>query len=276
MADLIKGLDVSVIQGTIDFAKVAAEGVQFVICRCGVGNSGKDSTYDRNMANAKAAGLQVMAYHFVYPLPPQAGNPTRNPTAQAQLHAGYANGALAACDLEWPTQPDWAKWGCSAAQIGEWALEYLEAYESLTGIRPLVYTYPDFAHHVNLPPAIAGYPLWIASYASTPLIPAPWTDWALWQDTGGGGKLPNGAPVDTDKARDLSLWAPQMALPAPPVTILSPVEVAPPAPPVPDQGPSQVPPPAPVTVPVPAPVYNPNIFSLIAQILNGLFRKYLK
>lgn len=266
MADLIKGIDVSVIQGIVDFTKVAAEGVQFVVCRCGVGNSGKDSTYDRNMANAKAAGLQVMAYHFVYPLPPQAGNPSRDPHVQAKMHAGYANGALAACDLEWPTNVDWAKWGCSAAQIGEWALEYLQAYEGLTGVKPLVYTYPDFAHHVNLPPAIANYPLWIASYAPTPLIPAPWTDWAIWQDTGGGGKLPNGAPVDTDKVRDLSLWsvtAPSLTspLPAPPV-------FAPPVfiPPVETQLP-------PVPAPTPAPVSSPNIFSLIGQILSGLFKK---
>src|SRR5271155_5343428 len=132
MADLIKGLDVSVIQGVVDFAAVAATGVQFVICRCGVGNSGKDSTYDKNMTNAKAAGLQVMAYHFVYPLPSQAGNPTRDPAAQAKLHAGYANGALAACDLEWPTNVDWVKWGCSAAQIGEWTVAYLQAYQNIT------------------------------------------------------------------------------------------------------------------------------------------------
>ena len=267
MADLIKGLDVSVIQGIVDFTKVAAEGIQFVICRCGVGNSGKDSTYDKNMADAKAAGLQVMAYHFVYPLPPQAGNPTRAPAEQAKMHAGYANGALAACDLEWPTQPDWAKWGCSAAQIGEWALEYLQAYENLTGIKPLVYTYPDFAHHVNLPPAIASYPLWIASYAPTPLIPAPWTDWALWQDTGGGGKLPNGAPVDTDKARDLSLWNTTVTatpvvqpLPEPSVDVPPPVDVS-------------VPAPVPVSQPAPTPVSSSNIFTLIGSVLSGLFKK---
>lgn len=269
MADLIKGIDVSVIQGAIDFTKVAAEGIQFVICRCGVGNSGKDSTYDKNMAAAKAAGLQVMAYHFVYPLPPQAGNPSRAPAEQAKLHAGYANGALAACDLEWPTQPDWAKWGCTAAQIGEWALEYLQAYENLTGIKPLVYTYPDFAHHVSLPPAIANYPLWIASYEPKPTIPAPWTDWALWQDTGGGGKLPSGAPVDTDKARDLSLWNVTTAAP---VTL--PLPIDPPATtPLPVDPPAPVPAPQPPPAPAPAPTPSSNIFSIIGSVLSGLFKK---
>lgn len=265
MADLVKGLDVSVIQGVVDFAAVAATGVQFVICRCGVGNSGKDSTYDKNMANAKAVGLQVMAYHFVYPLPTIASEPLRDPTAQAKLHAGYANGALAACDLEWPTSADWAKWGCTAAQIGQWVVTYLAAYESLTGIKPLVYTYPNFAQQVNLPVEVANYPLWIASYDdATPLIPHPWTDWVLWQNTGGGGKLPNGAPVDTDVARDLSLWN---AAPVVPMPVATPDPVIVPIPmPTPD-------PVAPTPV-APTPAPKPSGLNLVWQIASGLFGKF--
>ena len=261
---MIKGIDVSIIQGSIDWNAVAASGIEFCIVRCGVGNSGIDSNYSKNVAAAQTAGLKVAAYHFVYPLPPQAGNPSRSPVAQAQMHAKAAGSvSVICCDLEWPTEIDWAKWGCSASQIGEWTLEYLQAYENLTGIKPLVYTYPDFARQVNLPASVGDYPLWIASYEPTPTIPAPWTNWEIWQDTGGGGKLPNGEPVDTDKVRDLSLW--QIAAPIAPVP-LAPVYIPP-----------SLPDPTPVPVPqspVPAaPAPSSNIFSIIGSVLSGLFKK---
>src|SRR5580698_10267130 len=209
MADLIKGIDISSLQGTIDFAAVAATGVQFVICRCGVGNNGKDSMYGQNMANAQAAGLQVAAYNFIFPLPTIPSEPLRDPVKQAKLHAGWTgNVSVVCCDLEWPATQDWAKWGCSAAQIVEWTLTYLQAYEAATGVRPIVYTYPYIAQSINLPASFAQtYKLWIASYEASPAIPAPWTDWVIWQNSGGTTtKLPNGSPVDTDFVKDLSLW----------------------------------------------------------------------
>lgn len=230
-----KGVDISVIQGTIDFVGLKASGVDFVICRCYVGNGGKDTMYDQNIANATAAGLLVAAYQFVYPLPTIPGQPLRDPVAQAKLHASAAGSVpVVCCDLEWPAQQDWAKWGCSAAQIATWVLTYLQAYEAETGIRPVIYTYPYFAEALKLPANFGtDYKLWIASYAtSTPLVPAPWTDWVLWQNSGGSEKLPNGVPVDTDLAKDLSLWNVAPVTTAAPVAAhapdpLPPVEVTP-------------------------------------------------
>ena len=235
---LIKGIDISTIQGNVDFAAVAATGVQFVICRCGVGNGGKDSLYDTNVAKATAAGLKVAAYHFVYPLPPNPTQPLRDPVQQAQLHAGWAGSTstvpVVCCDLEWPVPQDWAKWGCSAAQIVQWTITYLEAYEAATGVRPVVYTYPNFAQSIHLPPDFGQkYLLWIASYTSSPAIPAPWTDWVMWQNSGGTQHLPNGVAVDTDYAKDLSLWdvqAPAPVAPAPAPDPTPPVPVSDPDP----------------------------------------------
>lgn len=67
---LRKGVDVSAYQlNNIDWKKVAASGVEFAIVRVGYRtiNSGElmtDSCYARNLAGAKAAGLQVGAYFF--------------------------------------------------------------------------------------------------------------------------------------------------------------------------------------------------------------------
>lgn len=281
MTDLIKGIDISIIQGNIDFNAVAATGVKFVICRCGVGNGGIDTKYKQNIANARAAGLKVMAYHFVYPLPPLASQPLRDPKAQAKMHVDAAGGELAACDLEWPPPEQWAKWGCTAAQITQWTVEYLEAYEQLSGIRPIVYTYPYFAKAINLPDWFGQkYKLWIASYqAGHPFIPRPWTDWVLWQYSGGTGPeaqyLPGGVPVDGDRAKDLSLWdVAEPAAPPPPEPI--PVPEPPPDPVVPPTDPAPPPPPAPPSAPPVVPVpSNPNIFTVIWQIITGLYNKFV-
>jgi lysozyme len=256
MTDLIKGIDISIVQSKVDFQWVVNNGFKFVICRCGVGNSGIDSLYKQNIAEAKAVGLKVMAYHFVFPLPTTASQPLRDPKAQAKIHADAAGGELAACDLEWPSVQDWKKWGCSAAQIVQWTIDYLEAYEALTGIRPLVYTYPSFAQSVNLPDSFGQkYKLWIASYTAKPNIPKPWTDWVLWQDSGGDKqKLPNGIAVDTNKAKDLSLWDTQIVA-TPNIVASDPV------------------PPQPSPPPSPPVIANKNFFQLMFQVFSNLFGK---
>lgn len=66
---MLKGIDVSKYQGKIDFAKVKAAGIAFVIIRCGSGYGGKSNTdpyFEINYKNAKAAGLQVGTYFYAY------------------------------------------------------------------------------------------------------------------------------------------------------------------------------------------------------------------
>lgn len=61
----MKGIDVSGWQGEINFAKVKASGVEFVIIKAGYSTSTVD-TFERNYAAAKAAGLHVGAYWYSY------------------------------------------------------------------------------------------------------------------------------------------------------------------------------------------------------------------
>ena len=64
----MQGIDVSMFQGSIDFAKVKASGIDFVIIRAGYGReiSQKDPYFEKNYAGAKAAGLNVGAYWYSY------------------------------------------------------------------------------------------------------------------------------------------------------------------------------------------------------------------
>lgn len=64
----MKGIDVSQWNGVIDFTKVKAAGVGFVIIRAGYGKfiSQKDPYFERNYTAAKATGLKVGAYWYSY------------------------------------------------------------------------------------------------------------------------------------------------------------------------------------------------------------------
>lgn len=63
----IKGIDISHWNGDIDFNKVKAAGIQFVIIKAGGSDRGfyTDSKFKENYEKAKAAGLFVGAYYFV-------------------------------------------------------------------------------------------------------------------------------------------------------------------------------------------------------------------
>lgn len=62
---MFEGIDVSEIQGNIDFKKVKASGVNVVIIRCHQ-RFGIDSKFEQNYKNAKAAGLKVGVYKYSY------------------------------------------------------------------------------------------------------------------------------------------------------------------------------------------------------------------
>lgn len=66
----IKGIDVSEFQGSIDWDKVKAAGVEFALLKLGniydCDTNYKDSTFETNYKNAKAQGIKVGAYIYNY------------------------------------------------------------------------------------------------------------------------------------------------------------------------------------------------------------------
>ena len=69
----MKGIDISVHNGKIDFEKLKAAGAQFVIVRAGLGKYAKqkDARFEENYAGAKAAGIPVGAYWYSYAVTPE-------------------------------------------------------------------------------------------------------------------------------------------------------------------------------------------------------------
>ena len=65
---MIKGIDVSKWQGSINWAKVAADGVQFAIIKAGGSDAGKpytDKNFLSNIIGAATNGIHIGAYYFV-------------------------------------------------------------------------------------------------------------------------------------------------------------------------------------------------------------------
>jgi GH25 family lysozyme M1 (1,4-beta-N-acetylmuramidase) len=266
MTDLIKGCDVSVDQGIINWQALATANWKFCICRAGVGNDSIDHNLSQNLQGAKNVGLHTGVYNFIYPLPTTTAQPLRDPVKQAQYHFQSAPGQLAFTDSEWPLPSDWKNWSCSASQITDWVSAYQLEYKKLNGSFPIIYTYPDFAQELKLPASFGtDYQLWIASYETSPTIPSPWNDWVMWQCSGGTDVLPGtGVKVDIDFVKDLSLWVPVPI--APTVAPISVLTVSTPPPVV-----APTPPVSSVSTPVSAPA-KPNLLALIWQLLVGILK----
>ena len=68
----MKGIDVSVHNGKIDWKKVKTADVDFAIIRAGYGKTATqaDQRFEENYAGAKAAGIPVGAYWYSYATTP--------------------------------------------------------------------------------------------------------------------------------------------------------------------------------------------------------------
>ncbi|MDU5945774.1 MAG: glycoside hydrolase family 25 protein, partial [Paenibacillus macerans] len=151
-----QGIDVSHHNGTVDWAKVAADGISFVFLKASEGKTFVDSTFKNHAKAARAAGLLVGAYHFV--------NATS--TGAAELEARHFANTIQGVTLDLPPVMDYENnpGGLGRSQINDVAETFLFELERLTGKRPIVYTGNSFAS--NFSPLLGAYPLWIARYST--------------------------------------------------------------------------------------------------------------
>ena len=155
---MIKGIDVSSWQGNIDFGKVKASGIDFVIIRAGFGRetSQKDNCFEQNYSAAKAAGLDVGAYWYSYA--DSAEDAVREAKACMEVIKGKKFEYPIYFDLEEQSQFAKGKNFCDSvikAFCGE-----LEKNGYLAGLYCSTYYLNNFVSN-----NVAGkYPLWVAQY----------------------------------------------------------------------------------------------------------------
>jgi lysozyme len=225
---LVTGLDVSVHEGPVDWARVKAEGHAFGLARVSDGLAFPDGRFEANWRGLRAAGLVRGAYQYFRPGAP----------VQAQvdllLERVAAAGGLEPGDLP-PVLDLEATDGLPAEGVRAAARAWLDAVEAATGRPPLVYTAAFMAPVLGT--GFGRYPLWVANHgASCPALPEGWSRWRFWQYTAVGRSAGVGGPVDLDvfdgPLEALLAWsgaAPDGGVPA--------VASGAPPPPVPDAGP---------------------------------------
>ncbi|WP_339200428.1 GH25 family lysozyme [Paenibacillus sp. FSL P2-0322] len=186
-----QGIDVSHHQGNIDFKKVAADGISFVFIKATQGQSFRSKTFLTFVKAAKAAGLMIGAYHYI----DDSATTPDEARKEAANFVSAIKDAGGASTFDLPPVMDYEsnKSNLSKAAVTAVAKAFLQEVERLTGVRPIVYTYPSFIGNFT---GLSNYPLWIARYSATQVPPGAsgWSRWDFWQysDGSAGGTLPSG------------------------------------------------------------------------------------
>lgn len=157
----LKGIDVSEWQGTIDWKKVAKDGVQFAVIHAGYGRelSQKDKYFERNYAGARAAGIKVGVFWYSY----------ADSVARAEQEARICLKVLEGKHLDLPVffdqeyEPGILK--LSTKTRTDIVLKFLETIKAAG--RPCgLYSSTDFVTTKLQANRLTAYPLWIAEYGT--------------------------------------------------------------------------------------------------------------
>lgn len=185
----LRGLDVSHHQGPIDWARVAADDVDFVWIKATEGGDWTDPRFAENQAGARAVGLPWGAYHFVTlcrPMDEQAAHILATVPSSAALPL--------ALDLEYggncSVRPD------REAFLGE-LTRLRNTLREAYGTEPLLYATAEF-HRDYLDGYAPEAPRWHRS-----LLVEPPEDALVWQFRNRGRAAGISGPVDVNVAREL-------------------------------------------------------------------------
>jgi len=173
----IKLIDVSHHQGTIDWAKVAADGVKGAIIKATEGVTGIDKQLSVNAVGAAKAGLLMGFYHYARP----ENNDAKKEAAHfAATVKGYRSDFPLVLDVE----GDASKIGTTT--LTKWCVTFLQELERITDCPAMIYTGASFAK-AHLGKELGSWPLWIAHYGvDKPMANNTWSEWSVFQYSDSG------------------------------------------------------------------------------------------
>lgn len=188
----VGGIDVASHQhpggAAIDWARVAGAGYRFAGIKASEGDYYTNPYYAGDRAGAGGAGMYSFAYHFA--IPNVSGG-----AAQADDfldHAAYRQDGRTlppALDVEANPYDDGTGhcYGLTPTQMVGWIRDFVDQVRRRTGTDAIIYTAASWWRDcTGGSSAFASHPLWVASYASTPTMPAGWPDYTIWQYTATG------------------------------------------------------------------------------------------
>ena len=163
----IRGIDVSIHNGDIDFDSVASENIKFVFVKASEGIDHKDSKFKTNFDKAKNAGLKVGAYHYF----------RFDKDGVKQAH-NFLN-AIDKRKLDLELVIDIEKAGNAEGidiSLVKQRLHDMVDYLNLLGHRVILYTNQD-GYYDYIAEEFQGTQLWICSFNRVPIN----ADWTFWQ-----------------------------------------------------------------------------------------------
>ena len=182
----IPGIDVSSHQGMIDWKKVKEAGVKFAYIRCGyrgyeTGLINKDETFDYNISQAKANGIQVGVYFFSQAVSQE----------EAEEEAEFTLSCMKKYDIDLPVVYDFEKPG------GIFARTYTQSKDVTTenavlfchimqrkGYDAMIYNSTNLFEKLFNLEYIQEFGTWVAHY-NTPYPTYPYT-YQIWQYSDSG------------------------------------------------------------------------------------------
>ena len=183
------GIDVSHHQGVIDWKRVAHDpNIQFVYVKATEGSSHTDTMFERNMRGARAAGLNVGAYHYLTSssaVVSQFVNFKSRVIAKQQM-------LIPMVDVEWDGVRGWTR-----QQLQDSLSRFMKLVEKHYGRAPILYSYTKF-YNENLAPEFNRYFLFIARYSSNSPIVNGAGRHHIWQHSDQGVVDGISTPVDLD------------------------------------------------------------------------------
>ena len=200
MAGYVRGIDVSLHQGEMDWPKIAAAGVDFAIVKATqtgfrdpdtdaiAPGSSPDRFFRVNQVGARRTMRRVGYYHWMYL---EGG---KSPAEQARYFAATVGplrpGEFMALDFERT-----AARGRSPAVVIDGIRSFFRELESITRRVPWLYTSPGLADSLDFGEHFARHPLWVVwvrkgrKVQDRPTLPKGWPDFAAWQ-TGDHVEIP--------------------------------------------------------------------------------------
>ena len=202
----LQGVDVASYQHpggkSINWPKVAKAGIQFAAIKATEGTYYRNPFALTDLAQARAAGLAVMAYAFAIP---NGDGGASSPVAQADYLVNYlasAGGPVPPIMLDTEYNPYGAEcYGLSTAAMVRWIARFSAEVQAKTGQEPIIYgPVPWWRLCTGGTAAFAQFPLWVPDYttATHPRITPGWTNWQFWQYSSAGTVRGIDARRDTD------------------------------------------------------------------------------
>ena len=174
----IKGIDVSKHQGTIDWKKVKASGIEFAILRIGYGGSApvKDERFEENYKNAKKAGLKVGTYLYSY------ANSESDVKAETNAILKWLNGKSFELPFYLDVEDSKTQGGLSVSELTSYVYEICENVEK-AGYFTGIYASKNWLETKLNMNKLNRFTIWLAQWTNSPTYKG---SYAMWQYTSNG------------------------------------------------------------------------------------------